>query len=84
MNSWNHVDSLCTDGTSSMLSEVRFTTLMNKRALHIISTVCVLHRHVLASKALPGYLKIVLKHVTECVNFIRARACVSEVFKKMN
>jgi len=47
---------------------------MNTRALHLISTPCVLHQHALTSKALPEDLKIVLKHVTERVNFITARA----------
>jgi len=34
-----------------------FPTLVNKGALHIISTPCVLHRHALASKALPEFWK---------------------------
>jgi len=34
-----------------------FTTLVNKWALHIISTPCVLHWYALASKALPPHLK---------------------------
>jgi len=38
-----------------------FTTLVNKRALHIIYyNPCILHRHALARKAFPEYLKIVL------------------------
>ena len=59
-----------------------FTPLVNKRALHIISTPCVLHRHAQVSKVLPEYLKIVLKHVTERVNFIKAKACLYEVLCK--
>jgi len=52
-----------------------FTTLVNKqRALHIISIPCVLYWHALVSETLPEFLKRVLKLVTECVNFIRARA----------
>ena len=38
-----------------------FTTLVNKRALHVMCPLCILHRHALASKALPEYLKLVLK-----------------------
>jgi len=56
-----------------------FTTLANKRALHIISTPSVLHGHAQASKALPEFLKVVLKHVTERLNFIRTRACFFKV-----
>jgi len=50
-----------------------FTTLVNKRA-HIIYTPCFLYRYALASKAFPEHLRIVLKHVTERVNVIRAQA----------
>ena len=55
-----------------------FTTLVNKWALHIISGPCAFRRHALASKVLPEYLKIVLKHV----NFIRARSRVFKVLCK--
>jgi len=34
------------------------------------------------SKALPENLKIVLKHVTEYVNFIKAQACLFKVLCK--
>ena len=80
--SWNHVRSLCTDGAPSMLgAKSCFTTLVKKRAPHNISNHCALHRHALASKTLPEYLKAVLKHVIECVNFIRARALNHRLFK---
>ena len=72
--SWNHVGSICTDGAPSMLG----ATLVKKRAPHIH---CALHQHALASKTLPEYLKAVLKHVIECVNFIRARALNHRLFK---
>jgi len=81
-NSWNHVGLLCIDGSSSILIKSRFTSLVNKRALNIISNPCVRHRHALACKALPEYLKIVLKHVTERVSFVRARARLSKVLYK--
>jgi len=55
-----------------MLSEVRCYNSVHTSFL-------LLHRHALASEALPEYLKIVLKHVTERVNFIKARALVFKV-----
>ena len=80
--SWNHVGSICTDGAPSMLgAKSGFTTLVKKRAPHIISIHCALHRHALASKTLPEYLKAVLKHVIEYVNFIRARPLNHRLFK---
>jgi len=59
-----------------------FTTPVDKRALHNIYAPCVLHRHALESKALPEYLKLVLKHVTERVDFERARARLFKVLYK--
>jgi len=59
-----------------------FTVLVNKRALRIISSPCVLHQHAVASKALPEFLKIVLKHVIEREVFIRARARLFKVLYK--
>ena len=80
--SWNHVGSLCADGAPSMLgAKSGFTTLVKKRAPHIISNHCALHRHALASKTLPEYLKAILKHVIECVNFIWTRALNHRLFK---
>ena len=80
--SWKNVGSLCTHNAPSMLgAKSGFTILVKKHAPHIISTHCALHRHALASKTLPEYLKAVLKHVIECVNFIRAHALNHCLFK---
>jgi len=72
-----------TDGASSICS-VRsgFTTLVNKRALNVISSPCVLHHHALSSTALPEYSKTVSKHAIELVNFIIARARLFKVLYK--
>ena len=52
--SWNHVGLLGMNGAPSVLGvKSGFTTLLKKRALHIVSTHCALHRHALASKTLP-------------------------------
>jgi len=83
-NSWNRVGLLCTDGGSSMSVKSGFTILVNKRAPYIMSAPCVLHRHTLAGKALPEYLKIVLKHVTERIHFIRAQARLFKPLIKIN
>jgi len=55
---------------------------VNKRALHIIFNLCVLHRHALSSKALQEFLTIVLKHVSECANFIKDWLVFSKSFSK--
>jgi len=71
--------------TAPLLCSVKssFTTLVNKRAMRNISTPCVVHRHALASKAPPEYLKIVLKHVPKRVDFIRHGLVFSKCFIKI-
>ena len=79
---WDNVGFLCTDGAPAMMGvKSGFTTLVKKKAPHVISTHCVLHRHALASKTLPHYLKFVLAKVVECVNYIRSRALNHRLFK---
>ena len=75
----------CYEQTAPILCSVKsgFTTLVNKWASRINSISCVLLWHALVSKAFQEYLKTVLKHVTERVNFIKARACVLKSFIKM-
>jgi len=82
INSWNHVGSLCKDDTPSMLRKVRFHNSCGQTGTAHYFYPCVLHRHALASKAFPEYLKTVLEHVTERVNFFRARARLLKVLYK--
>jgi len=65
----------CYAQTAPLLCSVKsgFTTVVSQRAPRIISTPRVLHRHALASKALAEHLKIILKHVSQRVNCIKAR-----------
>ena len=80
---WNHAICLCTGGAPFMLgAKSGLTMLVKKSSPPIISTLCVLHPHALASKTLLEYLKIALKKVTECVNFIRAHALNHRFFKQ--
>jgi len=87
MNNFFHknelVESRCLAiAQAALLCSVKLYNWVNKRAPHTISTPCVLHRSALASSALPEYLKTVLKHETESVNFITERACVFKVLFK--
>jgi len=68
----------------TLLSPIKsdFTTLVNNRTRNIVSAPCVLHRHPLVNKDLLEYLKIVLKHAKERVNFIWARPCLFKVLCK--
>ena len=50
-----------------------FATLVKKRAPHIVSSHCILHRHALTSKTLPEYLKLVTEETIQLVHFVRSR-----------
>ena len=79
---WEMVGSICTDGAPAMMGvKSGFTSLVKKKAPHVISTHCVLHRYALASKTLPPTLKIVMDKIIQTVNFIRARALNHRLFK---
>jgi len=67
---------------AALLCSMQLYNWVNKRAPHIISTPCVLHRRAQAYSALPEYLKTVLKNETESVNLIRERACAFKVLFK--
>ena len=66
----NRVGSLCTDGVSSTLSEVKFYNA-SEHCTSFLPLVFFIDMHS-ASKSLPEYLKIVLKYATERVKFIRS------------
>ena len=79
----NKLGSLCTDGAPAMLGNTSgFAALVRKEAPNVTVTHCFLHRHVLASKTLPTFLKEVLSTAVKVVNYIRARALNHRIFKR--
>ncbi|GBP87338.1 Protein ZBED8 [Eumeta japonica] len=76
--------SICTDGTPAMLGNTSgFAALIKKECSHVIITHCVLHRHALASRTMPTFLKEVMSTCVKIINFIRARALNHRLFKKL-
>ncbi|GBP47213.1 Protein ZBED8 [Eumeta japonica] len=60
-----------------------FAALIKKECSHVIITHCVLHRHALASRTMPTFLKEVMSTCVKIINFIRARALNHRLFKKL-
>ena len=59
-----------------------FQTLVKQLALTSKGVHCMLHRQALASKTLPDSIQTVLEQMIQIVNFIKAGALNSRVFKK--
>lgn len=76
--------SICTDGAPAMLGKSSgFAALVKKEIPHVIITHCFLHRHALASRTLPTFLKEVMSTCVKIINFIRARALNHRLFKRL-
>ncbi|XP_047127707.1 protein FAM200C-like [Hydra vulgaris] len=78
----NKLGSLCTDG--EMLGKTSgFSALVKKEIPNVKTTHCFLHRHALASRTLPTFLKGFMARCIKIINFIRARALNHRLFKKL-
>ena len=81
---WKNLTGFCTDGAPSMLGwHSGFQTSLKRKAPTSKGVHCMLHRQVLASKTLPNTLQKVLDEVIQIVNFIKAGALNSWLFKKL-
>ncbi|XP_075217955.1 protein FAM200C-like [Lycorma delicatula] len=70
----NVTASICTDGAPAMLGKYSgFFSHIKRELPHVTITHCMLHRHVLASKALPKSLKKHLNTAINVVKYIRGR-----------
>ena len=81
---WQNLAGCCTDGAPAMLGcHSGFQTLVKQLALTSKGVHCMLHRQALASKTLPDSIQTVLEQMVQIVNFIKAGALNSRVFKKL-
>ncbi|XP_045470679.1 zinc finger BED domain-containing protein 5-like [Harmonia axyridis] len=81
---WDKLVGLCTDGTPAMLgSRSGLATLIKKKNPKIITTHCIIHRQVLASKTLPVCLNDTLQMAIKVVNVIKSSALNTRLFKKL-
>jgi hypothetical protein len=72
------------DGAPAMLGcRSGFQALIKTVAPNATGTHCVIHRQVLAAKALPLGLKQIMSLVIQVVNFIKSSALSSRIFTKL-
>jgi len=81
---WLNVNGICTDGAPSMLGcHSGFQTLVKRKSPEAIGIHCMIHRQVLATKAMPDVLKEIMQVITGSVNYIRANSLRSRLFEKL-
>ena len=81
---WKNLVGCCTDGAPSLLGcHSGFRALVKRKVPKSKGVHSMLHRQVLASKTLPNALKKVLDEMIQIVNFIKAGALNSLLFKKL-
>jgi len=81
---WEKLAGFCTDGAPAMLgSRPGLTTLVKEKNSKVLTTHCIIHRQVLASKTLPEELLYTLKQAIKLVNTIKSSALNTRIFKKI-
>jgi len=79
---WKKCVGICTDGAQAMCGKLTgLVSRVQKVAPYCKSTHCAIHREALASKNMPDQLSSVLKCAVKVINFIKARALNSRLFK---
>ena len=81
---WKNLAGCCTDGAPVMLDcNSGFEALVKKLALTSKSVHCMLHRQALPFKTLPDSIQTVSEQMIQIINFIKAGALNSRVFKRL-
>nr|KAF6438000.1 hypothetical protein HJG59_008700 [Molossus molossus] len=71
--SWEKVCSVCTDSAPAMLGCLSgFQCLVLNESPKVVTTHCMIHRQILATKTLTQELQEVMKSVISSVNFVKA------------
>ncbi len=79
---WDSLVRVCTDGAPAMLGlQSGFITRVKEKSPSAIGTHCILHREALASRTLPAEMRDVMNLAIKVVNFIKAGALHSRLFK---
>ncbi|XP_076053603.1 zinc finger BED domain-containing protein 5-like [Oratosquilla oratoria] len=80
--SWESLVGVCTDGAPAMRGlRSGFVTKVKEKNPSVMSTHCILHREDLASRTLPVEMMDVLNVAIKIVNFVKAGALNSRLFK---
>ena len=82
--SWNNLVAVCTDGALATIgSRSGFTALFKPKNPRIRGPHCLLHQQALASKTLLKTLKTVLEIIISIVNYVKASAVNSHLFRQL-
>uniref|UniRef100_UPI00358F67E6 SCAN domain-containing protein 3-like n=1 Tax=Myxine glutinosa TaxID=7769 RepID=UPI00358F67E6 len=81
---WGNVSGVCTDRAPAMLGlKSGFQTRVKELAPQAKGIHCMIHRYALASKTLPATLREVLDSVIKIVNYVKAGALNTRLFKEL-
>lgn len=81
---WDNCLAVCTDGAPAMIgSRIGFCAKVKERNPDVVLIHCFLHRENLATRDMQPDLHQVLKDVIQIINFIKARAMNSRIFRLM-
>ncbi|GBL73884.1 Zinc finger BED domain-containing protein 5 [Araneus ventricosus] len=81
---WDNCVVVCTDGAKAMTDNMSGAiTKTKEKAKGCSSRHCILHRHVLAMKKMPPFIKKVLAETVKIINFINSRPKNNRLFKIM-
>ena len=81
---WNKLVGVCTDGAPAMLgARSGFVELVKRKNPNIIATHCIIHREALASRTMPEELKQTLDSAIKILNYIKASALNSRLFRRL-
>lgn len=79
---WEKCIGLCTDGARSMSGQYGgLQALIRSRAPYAMWTHCIIHREVLASKAVSSEFNLVMERIIDVVNYIKTRPLKTRLFK---
>ncbi|GBL98184.1 Zinc finger BED domain-containing protein 5 [Araneus ventricosus] len=78
---WDNCVDVCTDGEKAMTGKMSGAIAKIKKANGCSSSHCILHRHALAMKKMPPFIKEVLSQTVKIINFIKSRPKNNRLFK---
>lgn len=79
---WDNCVDVCTDGAKAMTGKISGAIAkIKEKAKGCSSSHCVLHRHALAMKKMPPFIKEVLDETVKIINFIKSRSKNTRLFK---
>ena len=81
---WDKLGGVCTDGAPAMLgARSGFVEFVKRKNPNIIVTHCMIHRKALASRTMPEELKQTLDSAIKILNYIKASALNTRLFRKL-